>query len=59
MIVRHTGHLIEFCATAIPNSPNWAATVLVSSDLEGHATYTSSTVRQTVLLLRKTVNPGE
>ena len=35
MIVRHTGHLIEFCAREIPNSHNWAATVLVSWDNEG------------------------
>ena len=35
MIVRHTEHLIEISATAIPNSHNWAATVLVSWDGEG------------------------
>jgi hypothetical protein len=34
MIVRHTGHLIEISAREIPNSHNWAATVLVSWDGE-------------------------
>ena len=35
MIVRHTGHLIEISAREIPNSYNWAATVLVSRDNAG------------------------
>ena len=35
MIVRHTEHLIESSGREIPNSHNWAATVLVSWDGEG------------------------
>ena len=35
MIVRHTEHVIESSAREIPNSHNWAATVLVSWDREG------------------------
>ena len=35
MIVRHTEHVIESSAREIPNSHNWAATVLVSRDGEG------------------------
>jgi hypothetical protein len=35
MIVSHHGHSIETFARAIPNSHNWAASVLVSWDDEG------------------------
>ena len=35
MIVSHIGHSIETFARAIPNSHNWAASVLVSWDAEG------------------------
>jgi len=35
MIISHIGHSIETFARAIPNSHNWAASVLVSWDAEG------------------------
>jgi hypothetical protein len=35
MIVSHIGHSIETFARVIPNSHNWAASVLVSWDAEG------------------------
>ena len=35
MIVKHIGHVIEISVRQIPNSHNWAATVLVSWDDDG------------------------
>ena len=38
MIVKHRGHIIEIFAREIPNSHNWAVTILVSWESEGEST---------------------
>ena len=59
MIVRHTGHLIEIPRGKFQTAIIGQLLYLCHGIMQASATYTSSTVRQTVLLLRKTVSPGE